>query len=315
VKAAPPPPKPPPLPIVPLEQNAPVEAEAKEEPAAENELTEAPAPRPRKKKSAASTVLTVVVGLALGCGAAYAALVMQKRNATTTSVAPPAPAPAPVKAGPPPSAAPVVTQAPSAAEIAPAASASAAPEPSASAAVPPASTMSAEDVAAAKKKFKNAFRFQDWRGASRVVAELAKGAPEVFKDREFSQLVQGLAIQLSRENAEGELLKLFADDLGSEGLDMLYAFVEGQGKAPIAVAASKLLEDEKRLEKASPPMRIALDLRNASCVEKLKLLDRTQKDGDFRARLVLETLGRACFPQNPNVEKVIYDLRVRFPKR
>ena len=297
-------------PILPLAQPLPAETAA-EAPAEEIELTEAPAPAARKKKKS-SAWLTVVVGVALGCGAAYAALVMQKKNATTTTPQATVTATATVKAAPPATPAPVATQAPapSAAEVAPTASASAAPEPAA-----PAAMMSSEDVEAAKKKFKNAFRFQDWRGASRVVIELGKGAPDAFKDREFSQLVQGLAIQLSRENADGELLRLFADDLGSEGLDMLYAFVEGQGKAPIAVAAGKLLEDEKRLEKASPAMRIALDLRNASCVEKLNLLDRTTKDGDFRARLVLETLGRACFPQNPNVEKVIYDLRVRFPKR
>ncbi|MDI1442760.1 serine/threonine-protein kinase [Polyangium sp. 6x1] len=276
----------------------------------EIELTEAPAPAAPKKKSKTGAVLTVVVGVALGCGAAYAAVVMQKRNGPTTTVAPQTTTTATAAPKPP---APAATPAPSAA--APAASASAAPEPATSAAAPPASTMSAEDIDAAKKKFKDAFRFQDWRGASRVVIDLGKGAPEAFKDREFSQLVQGLAIQLSRENADADLLQLFADDLGEVGLDMLYAFVEGQGKAPIAVAATKLLQDEKRLAKASPAMRIAFDLRNAACVEKLNLLDRAQKDGDFRARLVLETLGRACFPQNPNVEKVIYDLRTRFPKR
>ncbi|MDC3955378.1 serine/threonine-protein kinase [Polyangium jinanense] len=300
-------------PILPLAQPLsaePVEMKAAEAPAADEiELTEAPAPVQKKKKSSAGTVLTVVVGVALGCGAAYAALVMQKRNATTTPVAPQTTVTATATAAPKP---PAPAARP--AEVTPAATASAAPEPAASAAVP-APTMSAADIDEAKKKFKNAFRFQDWRGASRVVIDLGKGAPEAFKDREFSQLVMGLAIQLSRENADTELLDLFANDLGSDGLDILYAFVEGQGKAPIAVAATKLLQDEKRLAKASPAMRIALDLRNAACVDKLTLLDRAQKDGDFRARLVLETLGRACFPQNPNVEKVIYDLRTRFPKR
>ncbi|HVK68780.1 MAG TPA: protein kinase [Polyangium sp.] len=303
-----------PKPILPLAQplpDEPVKERAVEPPVTDAiELTEAPASPARKKKSKASTVLTIVVGVALGCGAAYAALVMQKQKATTP-VAPQATVTA--TAAPKPTAS-AATPAPSATEAAPAATASAAPEPAASAAVP-ASTMSAEAIDGAKRKFKDAFRYQDWRGASRVVIDLGKGAPEAFKDREFSQLVQGLAIQLSRENADGELLEFFANDLGSDGLDMLYAFVEGQGKAPIAVASGKLLQDETRLTKASPAMRIALDLRNAPCVDKLTLLDRAQKDGDFRARLVLETLGRACFPQNPNVEKVIYDLRTRFPRR
>ena len=108
-------------------------------------------------------------------------------------------------------------------------------------------------------------------------------------------------------------MQMFADDLGSEGLDILYAFVEGQGRSPIAMTATKLLQDEARIKRGTPAMRIALELRNASCVDKLALLDRAGKEGDPRARLALETLGRACFPQNADLDKVIFALRAKFP--
>lgn len=264
-------------------------------------------PTGRKKKglSALTIVITVVAGLAVGYGA-HLARSMSKRNA---EVAPPA----------------AQTTAPTAKAEPPKPSAAAAPQPptaipaalssSTAAASTPAAHLSEDEVKSLRRKFKDAFRFRDWRGANRIALDLGKGAPEVYKDSEFVSYAQSLAITLSKENAEGELMKLFADDLGTDGLDILYAFIEGQGKAPIAVTAAKLLEDESRLAKASPAMRIALELRNASCVDKLKLLDRAGKEGDARARLALETLGKSCFPNNADVDRVIFDLRTRFPKR
>jgi eukaryotic-like serine/threonine-protein kinase len=124
-----------------------------------------------------------------------------------------------------------------------------------------------------------------------------------------------LAIALSKENAGGELLEALANDLGSKGLDILYALVEGQGRAPIALAAMKFLEDKTRVARGTPAMQIALALRVSSCAEKLKLLERASKDGDMRTRIVLETLGRDCFPQSAELEKTIFDLRVRYPKK
>jgi serine/threonine-protein kinase len=246
--------------------------------------------------------ITVVVGLALGYGA-HLARSMRNRDAPAPTAH--ATAPAATTAAPQPSAA--ATPTPPAAV--PAALASAAAPPA------PAAHLPEDEVASLRKKFKDAFRFRDWRGANRIALDLGKGAPEVYKDPEFVSYASSLAITLSKENAEGELMKLFSDELGPDGLDILYAFIEGQGKAPIAVAASKLLEDEARLARATPAMRIALELRNASCVDKLKLLERAGKEGDARARLVLETLGKSCFPNNADVDRVIFELRTRFPKR
>lgn len=291
--------------------------EPKEEPKAEAPVQKArealpvvPS-RPRKKKLSPVTIaLTIVAGLAVGYGASLAVRAAKR------------PDPQPATEGPKTSA--PITQTPEnkpaakqdppkAADPAP----SAAPMPSASAAesAAKAAQLSEEEAKDLTKKFKDAFRFHDWRNANRLAVEIGKGAPSVYKDREFVSLVSNLAITLSKENAESDLMNLFADDLGSDGLDMLYAFIEGQGKAPIAVTASKLLADPKRIEKATPAMRVALDFRNASCVERLGMFERAGTEGDARARLALETLGRACFPTNPDLERVINDLRLKGSKR
>jgi hypothetical protein len=175
--------------------------------------------------------------------------------------------------------------------------------------------LSAPEVAALQKKFKHAFRFRDWRGAGRAAVELGKGSPETFKDTKFVLLVQNVAIALSKEQAEADLMQMLGDDLGSDGLDVLYAFIEGQGKSPVATTAAKLLADEKRLAKATPALRIALEFRQASCVRRLELFDRATNEGDSRVRLALETLGRACFPDNANLNKAIFALRVKFPNK
>lgn len=142
-----------------------------------------------------------------------------------------------------------------------------------------------------------------------------KGAPAVYNDAELAQRTERLAIALSKENAESELLEALANDLGSKGLDILYALVEGQGRAPIALAAMKHLEDKNIVAKGSPAMQIAFAMRTASCADKLKLLERAVKDGDMRMRIVLETGGRDCFPQNAELEKAIFELRVRYPRK
>jgi serine/threonine-protein kinase len=76
-----------------------------------------------------------------------------------------------------------------------------------------------------------------------------------------------------------------------------------------------LLEDEKRLARATPALRIALDLRAASCTERLALLDRAASEGDARTLIVLETLGLACYPQNKDIHRTLFELRTRLAKQ
>lgn len=268
-----------------------------------------------------SNLITVVVGILLGCAVTFGIRYYQT-NMVSPGGTKPAPVPSQQVTTPTNKAAPVATPKPTTTEAAPAAStmpsAAAPPEPSASAGAPPAppaSALSDAEIATLKSRYQIAWRGKDWRGAAKEAIALMKGAPTVFNEPELAQRTERLAIALSKENAADELLEALANDLGSKGLDILYALVEGQGRAPIALAAMKFLEDKTRVSKGTPAMQIALALRTGNCAEKLKLLERASKEGDMRTRIVLETLGRDCFPQSADLEKAIFELRVKFPRK
>lgn len=292
-------------------------------PAAVREQQPAEEDPPKKTRSnLEKNIITAVVGIVLGCVIFLGFRYYQKNLAAPLPDVKPTPT---QKAAPtnkaPPVVAPKTTTTQGASTTSSAATAAAPPAPAPSAANPaPAPTpaavaMSDRDIADTKAKYQLAWRGKDWRGAAKEAIALIKGAPDVFSDVDLAQRTERLAIALSKENAESELLQALANDLGSKGLDILYALVEGQGRAPVALAAMKFLEDQTRVAKGTPAMQIALALRVSSCAEKLKLLERAAKEGDMRSRIVLETLGRDCFPQKVELEKTIFDLRVRYPKK
>lgn len=275
-------------------------------------------PTTRTSSKFQSNLMTVMAGIILGIIVAVGLKYYQNSQNKTGSDKP-----APTQqVAPPNKAAPVATPKTTTTQAAPMApssssSAAAAPEPAPSAAAPPppATTLSESDIAGLKAKYQVAWRGKDWRGAAKEAIALIKGAPSVFNDVDLAQRTERLAIALSKENAESELLEALANDLGSKGLDILYALVEGQGRAPVALAAMKFLEDKTRVARGTPAMQIALALRVGSCAEKQKLFDRAAKEGDMRTRIVLETLGRDCFPQSADLEKAIFELRTKYPKK
>ncbi len=273
---------------------------------------------PKRMRSATEmNLITIVVGILLGCAVTFGIRYYQKNLA-----APDGGKPTPTQQATPtnnkaaPVATPKTTTTQAALNASAVPSAAATPAPASSAVTPPpVTTLSESDIALLKSKYQQAWRGKDWRGASKEAIALIKGAPSAFNDFDLAQRTERLAIVLSKENAADELLQTLGNDLGSKGLDILYALVEGQGRAPIAMGAMKLLEDPVRVARGTPAMQIALALRVSPCSAKLKLLERASKDGDMRTRIVLETLGRDCFPQSADLEKAIFDLRVRFPRK
>ena len=277
------------------------------------------APTIKTRSKFMANLVTAVVGIGLGIAVTFGIKYYQKNLAGSGDK--PAPTPTQQVTAPPTNKpAPVATPKTTTPETVPIASttpsAAAPPEPATSAAAPAtATTLSEAEIKNIKSRYQQAWRGKDWRGASKEAIALMKGAPSVFNEADLAQRTERLAIALSKENAADELLEALGNDLGSKGLDILYALVEGQGRAPVALAAMKLLEDKSRVARGTPAMQIALALRTSSCAEKLKLLDRASKEGDMRTRIVLETLGRDCFPQSADLEKTIFDLRVKYPKK
>jgi eukaryotic-like serine/threonine-protein kinase len=136
--------------------------------------------------------------------------------------------------------------------------------------------------------------------------------PSVFHEPGMALAARDLAVALDREGKGDRLFDALTNRLGSDGLDVLYDLVATKGRAGAAVRAGTVLHQKDVLARATPEMRVAFALREASCVDKLGLLDRAAAEGDGRALVVLQTQGVACFKKNNRaVQEAMTALRAR----
>jgi serine/threonine-protein kinase len=125
----------------------------------------------------------------------------------------------------------------------------------------------------------------------------------------------------TRADARGEQIFEGLDKkLGADGLDILYEMVSAHGGTKGADRAAEILRRPDVLERLSPPLTIALELRDAPCSKKADLFSRAAREGDERALLVLELLlppqckpkiGQCCFRNDPALEQALKTLRAR----
>src|SRR5262249_39633558 len=106
------------------------------------------------------------------------------------------------------------------------------------------------------------------------------------------------------------------DQLGTDGLDVLYDLVASKGRSNAALRAGELLRKKEIMARAAPELRIAFELREAPCVDKLARLARAGKEGHARALVVMENQGLACFKKNNKaVLEAMKELRARLSRR
>jgi hypothetical protein len=212
-----------------------------------------------------------------------------------------------VTAAPRPSAASVAL--PQAASTVPAAVAMAVTASStASAPAPETST----DASIQRSLLLRALRVRDWNGGEAAFLELVARHPAVFHDPATAQAARDLAVALEREGHGDRLFEALTTRLGTDGLDVLYDLVATKGLAGAAVRAGTVLRQNEVLARATPEMKVAFTLREASCADKLGLLDRAEREGDVRALVVLQTQGVACFNKNNRaLQEAMAALRTR----
>jgi serine/threonine-protein kinase len=217
--------------------------------------------------------------------------------ATAPLTGPTAPSPAPV---PPPAS-------PAAAPREPASAA-----PHASAVVVATAAPEGGEVAAKRAEFLRTLRVRDFAAGEAVFLDLVEHDPDAFRDPEIGVAVRDLAVALDRMGSADRVFEALTSRLGPRGLDVLYDLVATRGKAGAALRAATVLRQKGNLGRASPEMRIAFELREAPCIEKLGMLDRAAAQGDGRALVVLQTQGVACFKKNNRaVQEAMAALRAR----
>jgi serine/threonine-protein kinase len=278
-----------------------------------DELQAASAPRGREPVTspprAPSRIASVVAigAVVLGLAAALSLFHATRQAASDTTAAPP------------PSAAPTTSATPepkAEAAAAPAASTAATAEPAATASAEPAAPAEQGDPVAARASLLRALRVRDWSGGEAAFFDLLSRDPRAFHAPEMGQAARDLAVALEREHRGDPIFAALTDKLGPDGLDILFDLVASTGRSNAALRAAEVLRRQEVIARATPEMRIAFELREAPCVDKLALLDRTVKEGDARALIVLENQGMACFRKNNKaVAEAMKELRARLRRK
>ena len=194
-----------------------------------------------------------------------------------------------------------------------AASASAAPA-SASADAPPASASAAGEPAgslALRITLIKSARTRDWGRGGEALLGLIDVDPATLRRPDIAVAARDVTAALERESGAEKLFAALSRGPGDEGLDVLYDIVQAKGGSHAAVRAAEILRQDAVLSRATPALRSAFRLRDASCVDKIPLFDVAAKEGDGRALVVMETQGRACFKKSRELDSAIKGLKDR----
>ncbi len=158
----------------------------------------------------------------------------------------------------------------------------------------------------------HALRVRDLRIAEGAFVELSEREPDAFREADIALAARELTVALDREGRADRVFDVMTNHLGPVGLDLLYDLVATRGRAGAALRAATMLRRPGVMARATPEMRIAFELREAPCVDKLALLDRAVAEGDARALVVLETQGVLCFKKhNRGIHGAMVALRAR----
>ena len=107
---------------------------------------------------------------------------------------------------------------------------------------------------------------------------------------------------------------------GSAGLDVLYGVLEAAPTSKSGTRAAQVLFRADTVERASPALRVTLDIRRMNCTRKLERFPVAARDGDERTARQLEKLrppactikkGACCFRDDATLERTLAQIRER----
>ena len=159
--------------------------------------------------------------------------------------------------------------------------------------------------------------------AMRAIAKLAELDPDAGRDPEIAQAI--VAALQSNEEAAQAATRLLEKELGEAGVELLYDLTLKQTGARWKLGLNQSLAKPEVLARATPALRVALELRAAKrCEAKRDLLPRAQSEGDGRALSQLKSLvpakgcgilgSKDCWPclrKSPALAEAIAALEAR----
>ncbi|WP_437966472.1 serine/threonine-protein kinase [Sorangium sp. So ce260] len=245
--------------------------------------------------------------------------------------APPAPAAAPAANALAP--APAASDTPAASASSHASGAAAAPNASSASDAPTAAPAPGAALAgpepiggaglpAERARLVEAVQAKRWEQAERALLVLLEQDRAAFGERDVMTAAAAVAVKSSyRPDGRADpIFDALENRLGQDGLDIAYEMMSGYGGTQGGKRAAALLRRPEVLQRASVPLRIAVELREAPCRRKHALFERAALEGDARALVFLEMLrssqcqprvGQCCFHHHAGLDRAVRTLRDR----
>jgi hypothetical protein len=164
---------------------------------------------------------------------------------------------------------------------------------------------------------------KDWQAGHKAVSALSELDPTALKIHDVAKAAAAVAALAARDPAGSaaadEMFTLFERNFGSGGLDALYLLVDAKA-GDISKRAWAQLRHSKILERATPALRITVEVRDAPCEFKHDLFERAAAEGDARTLDVLTTIAKqrcagkkdpCCFALDKELKKAIAQLDSR----
>ena len=158
------------------------------------------------------------------------------------------------------------------------------------------------------------------KGAEALLA-VAELAPELFDNDDVRRAAVRVAVGMGTVDNErsARVFLALGDELGESGLAVLYQLLASKGGTKAWKRTRDILREPARQARMSPALRIAYDLRTATCEEKAALFGRAAEEGDGRALRQLQILLHArcregmvcCYRDSEELKEAIAQLERR----
>src|SRR5260370_16688458 len=105
------------------------------------------------------------------------------------------------------------------------------------------------------------------------------------------------ALEEDGGDASDKFYNTLANDSGSEGRDVLYDIARFRAGTKAGKRATEILRRPEVMARASAPLKVLFDFREASCMAKRDMFGRLGEQGDDRALFELQALS---YPECPH---------------
>jgi len=177
------------------------------------------------------------------------------------------------------------------------------------------------DAAGWRMTLRNAVREKAWDKAARGVLTLLRIEPAALREHDVQNAERSVAVAL--EDAGGDPADAFfstlTSDRGPDGLDVLYDLARFRGWSKAGKRALEALRRPDVMKRASAPLKVLFEFREASCVAKRDAFGKMAAEGDDRALSELVGLRDAdcrrrdpcCYKESRSLETAIRSLKAR----